>query len=111
MSGRRRHRRHGSRTTARVLLGDQVLPTALTDPRRQAVRDRRWTKLTAQGSLMMAGFFGVIAQFFNGTKPEVVAEQQMQARGNDGALQPDESPGAAPFACTIRLTRNDPPAA
>ena len=26
-------------------------------------------------------------------------------------LQPDESPGAARFASTIRLTRNDPPAA
>ncbi len=103
-------RRHSRRTTARVPLGDQVLPAALTDPRRQAVRDRRWTTLTAHGSLMMAGFFGVIAQFFNGTKPEVVAEQQMQARGNDGALQPDESPGASRFSSTIRLTHDNPPA-
>lgn len=84
-------------------LGDQVLPAALTDPRRQDVRDRRWAKLTAQGSLMVAGFLGVLAQFFNGTKAEVVAEQQRQARSGDGGLVPDESPGAARFASTIRL--------
>lgn len=82
---------------------DQVLPAALTDPARQAVRDRRWARLAAQGSLVMAGFLGVLTQLFHGTKAEVVAEQQAQQSGSGGGVQPDASAGAPRFAGTVRL--------
>lgn len=81
---------------------DQVPPAALTDPARQAVRDRRWARLTAQGSLVMAGFLGVLTQLFHGTRAEVVAEQQAQQSGS-GGVQPDASAGASRFAGTVRL--------
>lgn len=87
-------------------LGDQVLPEALTDPARQAARDRRWAKLTAHGTLALLGFFcGIIADLFSGTKPAVQVEAQVQQGHDDYALKPAAiGEGTPRFSSTINLS-------
>jgi hypothetical protein len=90
--------------------GDEVVPEALTDPALQAARDRRWAKRVVRGSIAMFGFFaGFLADLFNGTKPEIAVEAQVQQGHTDYALKPGAvSEGASRFDSTIRLPRDRP---
>ena len=94
----------GGRSVAPRFYPDQVLPAALTDPRRAAAREKRWAKLTAEGSLLLVGIFGMFAQLFHGTKVDVVAEQEARPTATGGAMQPAHPDEGAPrFAGRVRL--------
>lgn len=88
--------------------GDEVVPDVLTDPALQAMRDRRWGKRVVRGSIAMFGVFaGFLADLFNGTKPEIAVEAQVQQGHTDYALKPGAvSEGSSRFDSTILLPKD-----
>lgn len=88
-----------------VVLPDEVLPVGLTDPRLQAIRDKRWARKAAGGSFAILAMFGtVLAEIFQPSRAKVVAEQQQdQASAAKGVQFGEPEDGGGRFGGTVEL--------